>query len=128
MCKGETMSHTLRMLGWSFVMVVFAVATAIAHLAPTKTMPDADAVVTESLHHIQVWFTQDPDPAVSQLSLEGPAGAVELGETKVADEKSLLATVPGSLVPGSYAVSWRSAGDDGHVRRGDFAFTVRVAN
>ena len=119
------MSHTIRVIGWSSVLVVFAVATAMAQLAATKTMPDADAVVAESPEQIQVWFTQDPDPAVSQLVLAGPAGEVELGDTTVADEKSLMAMVPRALAPGSYTVSWRTAGDDGHVRRGDFAFTVR---
>ena len=122
------MNQTIRVLCWSCVLVVFAVATAMAHLAATKTMPDADAVVADSPHHIQVWFTQDPDPAVSQLSLEGPAGAVELGDTSVADEKSLMAIVHGTLAAGSYTASWRTAGDDGHVRRGDFIFTVRAAN
>jgi len=122
------MSHTLRALSWSGVIVVFTVATVLAHLVATKTMPDADAVVAESPHHIQVWFTQDPDTAVSQLLLEGPAGEVKLGDTKVADEKSLMAMVPETLAPGSYTVNWRTAGDDGHVRRGDFAFVVRGAN
>ena len=122
------MSHTFRVLGWSSVLVVLAVATAMAHLAATKTMPDADAVVAESPQQIQVWFTQNPDPAVSQLALEGPAGEVELGDTTVADEKSLMAMVPRAMAPGSYTVSWRTAGDDGHVRRGDFAFTVRGAD
>ena len=122
------MSHTIRMLGWSSVLVVLAAATAMAHLAATKTMPEADAVVAEPPQQIQVWFTQDPDPAVSQLALEGPAGDVELGDTTVADEKSLMAMVPRALTPGSYTVSWRTAGDDGHVRRGDFSFTVRGAD
>lgn len=122
------MCQTIRVLGWSSVLVVLAVATAMAHLAATKTMPDADAVVTESPQQVQVWFTQDPDPAVSQLALEGPAGEVELGDTTVADEKSLMAMVPQTLAPGDYTVSWRTAGDDGHVRRGDFLFTVRGAD
>ena len=122
------MTHTIRVLGWSSVLVLLAVATTFAHLAATKTLPDADAVVTESPQQIQVWFTQDPDPAISQLSLEGPSGAVELGDTKVSDEKSLMAMVPGTLAPGSYTVSWRTAGDDGHVRRGDYGFAVHAAN
>ena len=62
------------------------------------------------------------------LTLEGPEGEVALGETMVAGEKSLVATVTTTLAPGRYTVSWRSAGDDGHVRRGDFAFTVRTTN
>ena len=122
------MAHTIRVLGWSSVLVLLAVATTFTHLAATKTLPAADAVVTKSPQQIQVWFTQDPDPAISQLLLEGPSGAVELGDTKVSDEKSLMAMVPGTLAPGSYTVNWRTAGDDGHVRRGDFGFAVHAAN
>lgn len=122
------MAHTNRVLFWSSVLVLLAVATAFAHLAVTKTMPDADAVVTKSPQQIEVWFTQDPDPAISQLSLEGPSGTVKLGDTKVSDEKSLMAMISGTLAFGSYTVSWRTAGDDGHVRRGDFVFNVRAAN
>ena len=88
------MSYTVRMLVLPVLLVVVAVVTVMAHLAPTKTMPDTDAVITESPNHIQVWFTQDPDPAVSQLSLDGPTGTVELGKTTVVSEKSLMAVVP----------------------------------
>ena len=117
--------HYVRAFGWSLVLVLVAVATAMAHLGVTKTMPEADAVLTESPEQLQVWFTQDPDPAVSKLTLQGSAGEVAIGETVAADQKSLVAAAPTDLSPGSYTVSWRSAGDDGHVRRGDFVFTLR---
>jgi hypothetical protein len=122
--------HNVRTFGWSLVIVFVAVATAMAHLAVTKTMPEADAVLTESPEQLQVWFTQDPDPAISRLTLQGANDddEVALGETLVADQKSLVAVVPTDLSPGSYTVSWRSAGDDGHVRRGDFVFTLRGTN
>ena len=119
------MPYDVRRFGWSLVLVFVAVATAMAHLAVTKTMPEADATLTESPEQLQVWFTQDPDPAISKLTLQGSGGEVALGETVVADEKSLVAAVPTDLAPGSYTVSWRSAGDDGHARRGDFVFTLR---
>ena len=124
MNRGVHISDAVRTFSWSLVLVVAAVAIAMAHLAPTRTMPEAESVVTESPGQLQVWFTQDPDSAVSQLTLEGPDGQVEIGETTVAEEKSLVAMVPVQLAPGSYTVGWRSAGDDGHARRGDFAFTV----
>ena len=120
--------HNIRILGWSFVLVLVTVATVMAHLATTKTMPEANTTVAESPDRVQVWFTQDPDPAISKLTLEGSEGEVALGETTVADEKSLVATVTTELAPGRYTVSWRAAGDDGHVRRGDFAFTLRATN
>ena len=112
----------------TFVLAIAAAVTLSAHMAYSKSMPEQDATVTESPQHLQVWFTQAPEPAVSQLSLEGPGGEVTLSKTTVGDEKSLVAAVPSTLEPGSYTVNWRAAGDDGHVVRGDFSFTIRAAN
>jgi methionine-rich copper-binding protein CopC len=111
----------------TLVIALAAAVTLSAHMAYSKSMPAKDATLSEAPDHLQVWFTQDPEPAVSQLSLEGPGGEVALGETTVGDEKSLVADLPAALAPGSYTVKWRSAGDDGHVMRGDFAFSVRAA-
>ena len=122
------------MTRWSRTLVVtlaFGLAAAAlvsAHMAYSKSMPAKDATVAESPEQLQVWFTQDPEPAVSRLSLEGPGGEIAIGETRVGEEKSLVAAVSGPLEPGAYTVSWRSAGDDGHVQRGDFSFAVRTAN
>jgi methionine-rich copper-binding protein CopC len=121
---------TLRPYTLAATTLVIALAAAVtlsAHMAYSKSMPAKDATLSESPAHLQVWFTQDPEPAVSQLTLEGPSGEVALGETTVDDEKSLVADLPATLAPGSYTVKWRSAGDDGHVMRGDFAFSVRAA-
>ena len=96
-------------------------------MAYSKSAPEKDATLDQSPTQIQVWFTQDPEPAVSRLSLEGPAGEVVLGDTEVADNRSLVAAVPRSLTPGTYTINWRSAGDDGLVQRGDFSFSIRAA-
>ena len=124
----RTMSR-MKTVGLCFVLVVAALATATAHMALQKTMPEADAVLSESPGRIQMWFTQLPDPAVSRLTLEGADGQVALGDTEVLDdEKSLRATLPSTLGAGTYTVGWRTAGDDGHTQRGEFAFTVRAAD
>ncbi len=122
------------MTRWSRTLVVtlaFGLAAAAlvsAHMAYSKSMPAKDATVTESPEQLQVWFTQEPEPAVSRLSLEGPGGGIPIGETQTGGGKSLVAAIPSPLEPGTYTVSWRSAGDDGHVQRGDFSFAVRAAN
>lgn len=119
----------MKIVGLCFVLVVAAVAATAAHMALQKTMPEVDAVLSESPGRIQMWFTQLPDPAVSRLTLEGADGQVALGDTEVLDdEKSLRATLPSTLGAGAYTVKWRTAGDDGHTQRGEFAFTVRAAD
>ena len=116
-----------RTLVAALVIALAAAGAVSAHMAYSKSMPAKDAKLNTSPDHLQVWFTQDPEPALSQISLEGPDGEVSLGKTTVGDEKSLVAEVPATLAPGSYTVKWRSAGDDGHVLRGDFAFSIATA-
>ena len=117
-----------RTVVWSFALTVAAVAIVAAHMAVQKTMPEADAVLPASPDHVQVWFTQSPDPVISRLTLEGVGGAVALGDTEVRDDRSLVAMLPSKLGAGAYTVRWRTAGDDGHTQRGEFAFTVRAAD
>ena len=117
----------VRTVGWCLALVVASVVVAAAHMVVQKTMPEADAVLPASPEQIQVWFTQSPDPVISRLTLESASGDVALGKTEVGD-KSLMAMLPSRLAAGDYTVRWRTAGDDGHTQRGEFAFTVRAAD
>jgi methionine-rich copper-binding protein CopC len=40
-------------------------------------------------------------------------------------DKSLVADFKGKLSNGQYVVNWQTAGDDGHVSKGQFSFTVK---
>ena len=82
----------------TLVIALAAAATLSAHMAYSKSMPAKNATLSESPDHLQVWFTQDPEPAVSQISLEGPSGEIALGKTTVAAEKSLIASVPAATI------------------------------
>ena len=115
-----------RWLVMTVVMLALSSA-AFAHMKLSRTLPAADSTVTEAPSQVQAWFTQAPDPAVSRLSLEGPSGVVKLGALRVADDKSIAAPVEGTLAEGAYTVSWQAAGDDGHIQKGAFTFTVRAA-
>ena len=110
------------------LLLVVGAVTLMAHMRVQKTMPEDGAVLSGAPSRVQVWYTQAPDPAISQLLLEGADGAVALDETAIGDDKSLMAALPTSLAGGIYTVKWRTAGDDGHTQRGDFSFTVRAAN
>lgn len=120
-----------RRFAWFAAALAFAVGglTVVlsAHLAVSKTLPADKATVTESPAQVQVWFTQQPSPRVSLLQMKGPAGDVELGETTInRDDRSIAASVPTTLAPGRYEVSWRTAGDDGHVMRGTYTFSLKA--
>ncbi len=110
------------------LVVALAVVTApvlFAHMALSKSMPAADAVVATKPAAVQLWFSQAPDKAVSKLAVTGPSGAVTLGELTVGADKSLSAAVKGDMPNGAYTVAWQAAGDDGHVQKGTFSFSMQ---
>ena len=86
-------------------------------------------MIQESPKIIQPWFSQSTELSVSNVGLEGPSGSVDLGDVQGTDDPtSFKATVPNSLGEGEYQVSWRTAGDDGHVLRGEYSFSGSVAD
>ncbi len=111
-----------------FVMFVMLLSSHLAaHMKAAKSEPTADATVTASPKQVQVWFTQAPDPKLSKLEMSGPSGPIALTGFQVTKDKSIMATIAASLADARYTVRWQSAGDDGHVQKGEFTFTVRQA-
>src|SRR5262245_29196363 len=97
----------------ALVAAVGATAPAATHFEVSKSSPSNNQAVTESPKKIQIWFSQVPVEAVSQMKLTGADKAdVALGKV-TADKasKSIAADVTAALKPGAYVVSWRSAGD-----------------
>jgi copper transport protein len=98
------------------------------HFGLERSVPEADASVS-SVREIRLWFTQVPQENSASVRLIDAAGeAVETGEvtSDPADGKIVFVALQTPLPPGGYTVAWRGIGDDGHVVRGDFAFTVAV--
>ena len=98
------------------------------HFALTKSTPAADSAVS-SPDEVRLWFTQVPQQNSVAVRLINPAG--ELVDTSdpsldQADQKVVSVNVDGALGAGGYTVSWRGIGDDGHVVRGEFGFTVNA--
>jgi copper transport protein len=120
---------TQRLMGFALcVLALLVTATTVldAHLAVVKTAPGSDTSLTEPPTRVQVWFDQQPSPRVSRLEVQGPEGEVALGSLEIdRQDRSIAAAIKGPVRPGRYEVTWRTAGDDGHVMRGTFAFTVQ---
>ena len=103
---------------------VAASATLDAHMKVEKSEPAANATVAAPQPHVQIFFSEAPDVKISTLTIKGPSEKTKLTQLHAMD-KSLMAMVEGDMPDGLYTVSWQSAGPDGHVQKGDFAFTVR---
>lgn len=114
---------------YTFVTVVAGLMLGVsalvqAHAKLEKTEPSANATVTIAPGHVQLFFSEALDLAVTKLSIKGPSEKVKLVETH-AMGKSLMASVDGEMTDGLYTVQWSTAGDDGHPQKGEFSFTLK---
>jgi methionine-rich copper-binding protein CopC len=97
---------------------------ALAHNGLLKTDPTAHATLKAAPARIQFWFEEKPDLTVTKVVVKGPQGIIETGPAHPVSEKVLAVDFKGKLAPGEYTVSWQTAGDDSHISKGVFSFTV----
>jgi len=108
------------------IAVVALAAPSATHFAVVKSTPTANQSMAASPKRIQMWFSQSPAEGVSQLKLLAADKAdIVVGKTVVDKAtKSMYADIADPLKAGAYVVSWRAAGDDGHVQTGEIKFKV----
>jgi methionine-rich copper-binding protein CopC len=96
------------------------------HFGLRTSSPEAGASVAAP-EAIRLTFTEVPQDNSVAVRLVDPTGElVETGEpTYDADDRTIIHVSVGAPLPaGGYTVAWRGIGDDGHVVRGDFSFSV----
>ena len=109
-------------------LLIAATSVTLAHMAVTKTAPEDGAILDKAPEAVQVWYTQEPDAAVSKVSLTGPNGDVALF-VHPANDKSLMGMVKDkNLADGEYVVKWQTSGDDGHIQKGEYKFTLKSSD
>jgi methionine-rich copper-binding protein CopC len=97
--------------GWAHAIIVSAQPAAGASVSG----PDVDLAFT---------FNVRVDPQRSKLTLTGPDGSNSDIVIVANDSPAVLAGHLTGLKPGSYSVRWQVLATDGHITRGDVAFTV----
>jgi hypothetical protein len=97
---------------------------ALAHNALLKTDPVAHAALKAAPARVQFWFGEKPDLTVTKIVVKGPSGVVETSPAHPVSEKVLAVDFKGKLAAGQYTVDWQTAGDDSHISKGEFTFTV----
>jgi methionine-rich copper-binding protein CopC len=112
------------------MLAVTSSAMLVAHMQVEKTSPADKATLTSAPKQVQLWFSAAPTLAVSHVTLTGPAGKIALGTLalgKAGDtmDNSVVADVKGPLAAGTYTVTWRTSGSDGHMLNGSFTFTLK---
>ncbi len=113
------------------VVLALVVSTAMAaslHLRLTKSYPEADQVLTVAPDTVRLWFSEEPEMALALIGIEGANGKVDVAKVeKTDDPTSFKARVLGDLPAGTYRITWRTAGEDGHAIRGRYDFEVETA-
>lgn len=96
------------------------------HFGLSKSAP-AEGAMVASPSEIRLWFTEEPAEGTTMIRLlEAEDTGVHVTDPvqDPEDPHSFTVTVHGELASGSYTVSWRGMGADGHVVRDSFTFTI----
>ena len=120
-----TLSRRVMTAGLAAILACAVVATIAAHTKLERSIPVAGSTVAAPPASISLFFNERVDGAVSKVVLTGPSGAVALAAPHVMGDTQLMAPVTGAVADGSYTVAWQTAGKDGHVVKGQFAFVVK---
>jgi copper resistance protein C len=101
-------------------------SAARAHAFLDRANPAVGGSVPTSPAAVELWFTQELEPAFSTATVTDKSGnRVDTGGAKVDPKDPTELRVPlKSLPPGTYKVSWRVVSVDTHPTEGDFTFEV----
>ncbi|MGH2560836.1 MAG: copper resistance CopC family protein, partial [Thermomicrobiales bacterium] len=114
----------------AFVALEAPPRPALAHAEPERADPPIGGTVAPAPAMVEVWFTEEVDPAETTLSVMGPDGTtVDLGDSAVdlndPERKRVTVSLPPDLAAGVYTVQWSAlSGEDDHPEEGEFTFTV----
>ncbi|MBI3491362.1 MAG: copper resistance protein CopC [Acidobacteria bacterium] len=110
------------------VLATVALSVAVqAHAKLMKMSPANKSTVTKAPTSVQLWFNETLDVKMSKIEVTGPDGKVTLGMVHAMEPKQLMGPITGRMADGVYTVDWQTAGDDGHVQKGSFTFTLKQA-
>ncbi|MBA3919879.1 MAG: hypothetical protein C0516_15050 [Gemmatimonas sp.] len=124
------MRNSLRSLAFIAVLALaIPLSAASAHPRLLKSTPAADSRSAEAPREVALTFNESLDLALTRVTLHHGEMAIRLGVLQFAqgDDKTVTASIVGSLAPGRYTVRWQVTGDDGHPVRGTFTFEVLAA-
>jgi hypothetical protein len=105
-------------------LFLWAAAPALGHAVLLESSPALKSSVTGPDVPLKLRFNVRIDIARSRLTLVRPDGSsqtLEVNQQASPDTLSALAT---GLAPGVYRLRWQVLAADGHITRGEIAFTV----
>jgi methionine-rich copper-binding protein CopC len=107
------------------LLALLATTAASAHAFLDHASPPVGSTMRKAPRQLSLWFTQDLEPAFSNVVVHNTTGARVDGGSRVdrSDHKLMHVSLR-ALPPGTYKVSWHVLSVDTHTTEGDFSFTV----
>ena len=122
----------MRGCGWFALLTAAAFslpAPAHAHIEVSSSSPERNQVLERAPTHLRILFSGRIEARYTTLMLIAPDGAqVPIGEVVFlsGSDREVESALPTLAQPGTYTVRWRTAGADGHVLEGSYAFVLAV--
>ena len=115
-----------RLLTYAGLGTVMVLGTAMFHNHLVKSLPSAGDTVAASPKEIRLWFSEKPALRFTSVTLltADSTKIVTIKAVPTTDSMAIAAPLPTPLAAGTYLVTWRTAGTDGHAIRGTYRFTI----
>jgi len=112
----------MRLLPGLVCVLVASAGAALAHAHLEKTTPADGSVITAAPPNLVLEFSERAQLAALWIAADGGSRR-KLTPWPQQAEQRIVVALP-NLAPGSYLVSWRVVGADGHVVPGQIRFTL----
>ena len=116
------MNHMIKII--AVMSIVLFPTSVLAHAMLDHASPKVGSSSPTAPHEVVLWFTENLEPAFSQIEVRDESGAlVSSGKARLGAKNELRVALK-ALPPGTYKVSWRVLSVDTHRTQGDFSFRV----
>jgi len=113
------MKPTSRLAG---VLLLFASSAALPHAHLERASPADGSVVSDAPQNLRLEFSEPAQLATLWIARDG-GPRQKIAPLPQRPQQQITVALP-QLSPGSYVVSWRVVGADGHVVPGQIRFTL----
>jgi methionine-rich copper-binding protein CopC len=113
------------LLAAAFVVLLMAPRAAMAHAVLVASVPSVHGTVKGPDVAVHLKFNSRIDGAHSRLYLVDAAGKVQMLILASQESPDALAAQNVKLRAGAYTIRWQALAADGHITRGEIAFTVQ---
>jgi hypothetical protein len=108
-----------------FSLVLLVPRHALAHAVLVESTPAAHATLKGPQIAVHLKFNSRIDGARSRLYLVDPNGKMQTLALSPQDAPDTLSAQSVKVIAGAYTIRWQALASDGHITRGEIAFTVQ---